>query len=396
MDLSACCEILTPYWQFVSPKINGFGPAVFPKGRFCIITVVSFLCNPRDIRCFSFIWFQLCIWHSIPLSVPHVQLKITSMFHHVKELQFNARVTRPDPRFATLLLDQFGGPNGELKAAMQYFVQAFSARQPYPDKYDLLMDIATEEFSHLEIVGATIQMLLSGINGELKNVAENSEIMKLLSGKTAREEMIHAVKINPQFLNESGGSPMVTDANGNPWSGTYVNANGDLTVDLQSNIAAESRAKIVYEYLMQFTDDAAVKETLQFLMTREIAHFQMFQAALESITPHFPPGVLQGDPRYSNKYFNMSNGTSFKGPWNEGTSPGLGESWEYIEDPMEHVLKTHGLVEEPTIGTERSFESAELKTIQVSKIRTKEVKSNTPKSDLCWTEYEGDSKRSTI
>src|SRR5512145_1750649 len=109
------------------------------------------------------------------------------MFHHVKELQFNARVSKPDPRFATLLLDQFGGPNGELKAAMQYFVQAFSARQPYPDKYDLLMDIATEEFSHLEIVGATIQMLLSGINGELKNVAENSEIMKLLSGKTARE-----------------------------------------------------------------------------------------------------------------------------------------------------------------------------------------------------------------
>ena len=78
------------------------------------------------------------------------------MFHHVKELQFNARVSGPDPRFAGLLLEQFGGGNGELKAAMQYFVQAFSCRQPYPDKYDLLMDIATEEFSHLEIVGATM------------------------------------------------------------------------------------------------------------------------------------------------------------------------------------------------------------------------------------------------
>src|SRR3546814_10793400 len=70
------------------------------------------------------------------------------MFHHFKELQFNARVSGPDPRFATLLLEQFGGGNGELKAAMQYFVQAFSVRQPYPDKYDLLMDIATEELSH--------------------------------------------------------------------------------------------------------------------------------------------------------------------------------------------------------------------------------------------------------
>ena len=81
------------------------------------------------------------------------------MFHHVKELQFDARVSRPDPRFARLLLEQFGGGNGELKAAMQYFTQAFGCRRTYPDKYDLLMDLATEEFSHLEIVGATITML---------------------------------------------------------------------------------------------------------------------------------------------------------------------------------------------------------------------------------------------
>src|SRR3954468_4765511 len=108
------------------------------------------------------------------------------MFYHVKELQFNARVSRPDPRFASLLLEQFGGANGELKAAMQYFVQAFGARQPYPDKYDLLMDIATEEFSHLEIVGATITMLLDGVNGELKNAAEGSELMRLLKGKAEK------------------------------------------------------------------------------------------------------------------------------------------------------------------------------------------------------------------
>src|SRR5690606_3844430 len=110
------------------------------------------------------------------------------MFHHVKELQFNVRVSKPDPRFAKLLLEQFGGPNGELKAAMQYFVQAFSARQPYPDKYDLLMDIATEEFSHLEIVGATIQLLLKGVNGDLKNAADGEEIMQTLEGKMAKEE----------------------------------------------------------------------------------------------------------------------------------------------------------------------------------------------------------------
>src|SRR3954467_4135019 len=129
------------------------------------------------------------------------------MFHHVKELQFNARVSGPDPRFASLLLEQFGGGNGELKAAMQYFVQSFAARRPYPDKYDLLMDIATEEFSHLEIVGATITMLLDGVNGELKNAAEGNFLTRLMGGRQQKEEMIHQSMMNPQFLVLSGGGP---------------------------------------------------------------------------------------------------------------------------------------------------------------------------------------------
>src|SRR5919206_4412932 len=209
------------------------------------------------------------------------------MFHHVKELQFNARVSGPDPRFARLLLEQFGGANGELKAAMQYFTQAFSARQPYPKLYDMLMDIATEEFSHLEIVGATITMLLGPVNSELKQAFETSGLKEMVTGgSAARDALVHQALMNPQFFVLSGGGPTVTDSNGNPWSGQFVNANGDPTVDLRSNIAAESRAKIVYEYLMQFTDDPLVKESLDFLMTREVAHFQMFSAALEEITPN--------------------------------------------------------------------------------------------------------------
>src|SRR5512145_1994720 len=153
------------------------------------------------------------------------------MFHHVKELQFNARVSNPDPRFATLLLDQFGGPNGELKAAMQYFTQAFSAQKPYPDKYDLLMDIATEEFSHLEIVGATITMLLDGVNGELKDAADGNLVAQMGARAVKKTDVIAAAMDNPHFLVESAGGPMVTDSRGIPWSGTFVNANGDLTVD---------------------------------------------------------------------------------------------------------------------------------------------------------------------
>lgn len=309
------------------------------------------------------------------------------MFYHVKDLQFNARVSAPDPGFARLLLQQFGGPNGELKAAMQYFVQAFGVKQPYPDKYDLLMDIATEEFSHLEIVGATIQMLLAGVNGKLKDEADEAEIMKLMAGTSSKENFIHQAMVNPHFLVESGGGPMVTDSNGIPWSGTYVNANGDLTVDLRSNMGAESRAKIVYEYLMKFTNDPYVKETLRFLMTREIAHFQMFEAALHTITPNFPPGVLQADPKHSNTYFNMSNGTEVRGPWNEGASTQLGETWQYIQDPIMHIKETTGLIDQPIMGTEKTEKSAEALSKKLAKERAGEIKTATPEGGNQWSTY---------
>ena len=138
------------------------------------------------------------------------------MFYHVKELQFKARVSRPDVRFARLLLEQFGGGNGELKAAMQYFVQAFGCRNPYPEKYDMLMDIATEELGHLEIVGATIQMLLAGVNGDLKDAAER---FSAPMDKASKEDFIHT-GTNPQFFVLTGGGPRLTDSNGVPWMGS--------------------------------------------------------------------------------------------------------------------------------------------------------------------------------
>jgi Mn-containing catalase len=310
------------------------------------------------------------------------------MFYHAKELQFNVRVSGPDPTFARLLLEQFGGGNGELKAAMQYFVQAFAVRRPYPDKYDLLMDIATEELSHLEIVGATITMLLDGINGELKHAAESADVTNVLNGKTNKEQFIHEALMNPQFLVLSGGGPVVTDSNGSPWMGTYVNANGDLTVDLRSDIAAESRAKIVYEYLLQFTDDEYVKETLRFLMTREISHMQMFTAALATIEPNFPPGVLQGDPRFTHSYFNMSDGASARGPWNEGQGPWPeGEQWNYIENPRQFAVDTKGQTDLPSGMSYRAAAEVERVDRQVSDYRSREVEMATPKGENQWCSY---------
>lgn len=307
------------------------------------------------------------------------------MFYHVKELQFNARVSQPDPRFARLLLEQFGGGNGELKAAMQYFVQAFNCKQPYPDKYDMLMDIAAEEFSHLEIVGATITMLLKGVNGEMKDVVESTPLGDMMKGNSTKEEYIHQALYYPQFGVLTAGGPTVTDSNGEPWSGAYVNANGDLTVDLRSNIAAESRAKIVYEYLMKFTDDPYVKETLGFLMTREITHFQQFEAALDTIQPNFPPGILQEDVRFGNLFFNLSQGEDATGPWNEGESTRTKEQWENIQDPLDYVRQTNGLTEAPVNDqldqTYRKMEQG------LAKERKEEVNSAGSQTDITWSTY---------
>jgi Mn-containing catalase len=312
------------------------------------------------------------------------------MFHHVKELQFNARVSKPDVRFAKLLLEQFGGPNGELKAAMQYFVQAFGCRKANPAVYDMLMDIATEEFSHLEIVGATVQMLLTGVNGELKNAADESDLTKMLDGKAVKETYINDAMINPHFFLVSGGTPTLTDSVGNPWNASYIMGMGDLTADLRLNIGAETSAKMVYENLMKFTDDVLVKESLRFLMTREVAHFQMFQAALDSIQPNFPPGILQSDPRYSNKYFNMSRGEEYKGGWNEGKSPELGEEWQLVENPLEHVQVTNGLLDEKAKGTNRTDDSVQKVNKELSAERKAELDhATTPDNGyMSWSVYE--------
>lgn len=316
------------------------------------------------------------------------------MFYHVKDLQFNARVSRPDPRFARIMLEAFGGANGELKSAMQYFVQAFSCHNPHPDKYDMLMDIATEELGHLEIVGATIQMLLGPVGGEMKDAVEVTPLHSMMSGKAAKEDIIHQAFTNPDFLISAPGSPALTDSNGNPWCATYVSACADLSVDLRSNMAGESRAKIGYENLMHFTDDPSVRETLMFLMTREVTHYQQFEAALETIQPNFPPGALQTSPKYSHLYFNFSQGKDARGPWNEGPSTQLKEEWQYIENPLEEVRRTNGLAQRQPEGTDRTEEEMKQKDKKLSKEHSAEVLSAMPDENMSWCNYSEQQKKS--
>jgi Mn-containing catalase len=231
------------------------------------------------------------------------------MYHHVKKLMYTVRVDTPDPAFGNMLLEQFGGANGELAAAMQYSIQGLNCEDP--ERKDLLMDIGTEELSHLEIVGALARLHLKPM-------------------KFDRE----AAEADPLIAIAGGGGVNLFNSQGNPWTADYLKITGELDVDLRSNIAAEARAKIVYERLINFTDDAGTKDALQFLMTREITHMKAFTAALESMNkPRFMIGRIPPTPGLVDQFFNDSTGAGedgeidARGPWNEGGD------WQRVEAP---------------------------------------------------------------
>jgi len=239
------------------------------------------------------------------------------MFAHNKRLQYTVRVAGPNPGLANLMLEQFGGPQGELAAAMRYFTQAVS--EDDPGRKDMLFDIATEELSHLEIIGHIIAMLNKGAKGRLAEAVDTeAEMYKQITGAGNDSHITQVLY--------GAGTPLVNSA-GVPWTAAYIDSITEPTADLRSNIAAEARAKIVYERLIACTDDPGVKEALGFLMTREVAHQKSFEKALYSMESNFPPGKMPADPRFASVYFNMSQGPGeMRGPWNQG------EKWDYVTD----------------------------------------------------------------
>jgi Mn-containing catalase len=239
------------------------------------------------------------------------------MFAHNKRLQYTVRVSECNPALANLMLEQFGGPQGELAAAMRYFTQALSEEDP--GRKDMLLDIATEELSHLEVIGTIVSMLNRGCKGKLaEGVEAEATMYREITGNGNDSHVTQVLY--------GGGSPL-TNSGGVPWTAAYIDTIGEPTADLRSNIAAEARAKIIYERLINLTEDPGVRDALRFLMTREIAHQKSFEKALYAIEPNFPPGKHPGDPQFTSVYFNMSQGEGdMRGPWNSG------EQWEFVED----------------------------------------------------------------
>lgn len=184
------------------------------------------------------------------------------MWIYEKKLQFPVNIKRTDPKLAKAILTQYGGPNGELAAALRYLSQRYT--MPTSKAKGLLTDIGTEELAHLEMIAAIIYQLTQNATGE--------DFMKAT-----------AVALYSKW--DKGIHP--DDSGTVPFTSSYINTMGrDYIADLHEDLAAEQKARATYEYLLDLTDDSEVIKPLSFLRQREIVHFQRFGELLDDLQLH--------------------------------------------------------------------------------------------------------------
>lgn len=187
------------------------------------------------------------------------------MWYYVKTLQHPINLKSCDLNMAKLLITQYGGPDGELGAALRYLNQRFS--MPTNKSKGLFTDIGTEEMAHVEMIATMVYQLM-----------DNASIDQIKAAGLAGHYADH------------GKALFYTDATGNPWTATYIQAKGDVIADIHENMAAEQKARATYEWLMNLTDDAEIKKILGFLREREVVHYQRFGEALMDVQDNVKPG----------------------------------------------------------------------------------------------------------
>ncbi len=252
------------------------------------------------------------------------------MFIHKPLLVTEVNVKDPDPKFAEMMLEQFGGATGELSAALQYWTQSFHMEDP--GIRDMLQDIGTEEFSHLEVIAMLIEQ-------HTKNASQDAQ-------DAAYKSTLFAIR---------GPGPHLVDSKGTYWDSRYVNEGGHPARDLRANLSAEAGALQTYENLLKYAQDEGTKRALTNLATREVSHTHMFMEALRSIDKLTEPlfGSLKPDDTV-NLYFNLSSGTGsdLRGPWNSEPA------FQYVSDPVQslekHLAGKPGTNEMQLIGGESS------------------------------------------
>lgn len=180
------------------------------------------------------------------------------MFVYNKKLQFPVKIAKTDPKLASIIISQYGGPDGELGASLRYLSQRFS--MPFPEVQGLLTDIGTEELGHLEMVGSIVHQLTRNLTD---SQIENSSFA-------------------PYFVDHSAGV-FPTAASGFPYTAASMQVKGDPLADLTEDLAAEQKARVTYDNILRLSDDPDVNEVIKFLRQREIVHFQRFGEAIQLV-----------------------------------------------------------------------------------------------------------------
>jgi Mn-containing catalase len=272
------------------------------------------------------------------------------MFHHSSRLQYEVRVDTPDPQFAKFLQQAIGGVEGEIRVAMQYFFQAMGARGN-PKYRDMLMMTATEELSHIELLGHAVALNLEGAP-----VTPQEE--------AARDPLVHAIMggVNPRHILSSGLSAMPVNANGVPFDMSHVYASGNIAADMMANAMAEGSGRVLASRLYNMTDDAGMKDMLSFLIARDTMHQQQWLAVLEDMggmaaslpIPNSTPEAHEAG-EHSYYFLNTSlDEATPQGRWSSG--PSLDGKGEF------HVVEgvQHGLGQKPDLGKARKDSGAQV------------------------------------
>lgn len=268
------------------------------------------------------------------------------MFFHRQELQHTASPERPDAVYARKLQEVLGGQYGEITVAMQYGFQAWNAH--IPGKYrDLLYGIGAEEFGHVEMLATMIAQLLEDAPvGVTEGAIQDDPTVAAIIGGT---DVQHAIV--------AGAGARPVDSMGNPWSGSYITASGNLLADFHANANAEMQGRLQVARLYHMTDDHGVRDLLSFLLARDTMHQNQWLAAIEDLKENgvedLPvPGTFPldlEDRRVSYQYINFSNGpAAAEGRWASGPTPdGMGE-FSYLDEPEAGVP-----MPPPTVADER-------------------------------------------
>ncbi|WP_088105505.1 manganese catalase family protein [Halalkalibacter urbisdiaboli] len=258
------------------------------------------------------------------------------MFYHVKELQYNAKPSQPDPVYAKKLQEILGGQYGEMSVMMQYLFQGWNCRAD--NKYrDMILDIATEEIAHVEMIATMIAQLLDGAPaGDQELAAVDPAVHAVLGG------------MNPQHTIVAGLGARPDDSVGFPWTARYTIASGNLLADFRANLNAESQGRLQAVRLYEMTTDPGVRDMLSFLIARDAMHQNQWMAAIEelertqgSLVPtDFNRDFEKQEVSYS--FMNFSQGeASSHGSWAHGPSFDGQGNFEYIQSPTAMGHKPH-------------------------------------------------------